>query len=286
MGGKEQVLISPFRVWSWNPFKNLTFAACRVTVTQGQTPERIDVSFAYLPLYTGDYQRDTLHLSMLEHGAYLKLLMYCWDQKGPAPHDERKLMGICNARSKEEITAMQCVLTEFFIRMDDGWYNKRLTQELAKAEESVEKAQDRGRKSAEARRQKYGTAQPFETLSKAFRNEPESFPNPPSPSPSPSPSLTKTPEDQKHSRFSARKYLLGKGVPEDEAIDWLRVRKEKKLAPTRAAIDAIEKEAIKGSIDLPKAIHHCCENAWAGFKNSWLEKIKTDEPLDCSIFKD
>jgi len=45
-GGKEQVSNSPFRVWSWNPFKNLTFAACRVTVTQGQTPERIDMRLA------------------------------------------------------------------------------------------------------------------------------------------------------------------------------------------------------------------------------------------------
>lgn len=148
------------------------------------------MSFAYMPLYTGDYQRDTLHLSMLEHGAYLKLLMYCWDQQGPAPHDERKLMGICNARSKEEITAMQCVLAEFFIKMVDGWHNQRLAQELAKAEESVIKAQDRGKKSAEARRQKYGTAQPFESVSKGFRKEPESVPNSPTPTPTPEKTIT------------------------------------------------------------------------------------------------
>ena len=126
------------------------------------------MSFAYLPLYTGDYQRDTLHLSMLEHGAYLKLLMYCWDQQGPAPDDDRKLAGICNARSKEEVSAVRAILEEFFVLMEDGWYNKRLQQELNKAESASELAHERGRKSAEARRQKYGTAQPrnaFETLS-------------------------------------------------------------------------------------------------------------------------
>lgn len=145
------------------------------------------MSFAYLPLFTGDYQRDTLHLSMLEHGAYLKLLMYCWDQQGPAPDDDRKLAGICNARSKEEVTAVRAILEEFFVLMDDGWYNKRLVQELDKARATSEMAHARGRMSAEARRQKYGTAQPgkpFESLSKASQKASESLPNPPSPSPS------------------------------------------------------------------------------------------------------
>ena len=70
--------------------------------------------------------------------------------------------------------------------------------------------------------------------------------------------------------------MLKKGVTEQETTDWLRVRKEKKLTPTRAAIDAIEKEAISGNIDLPQAIHLCCENAWAGFKVSWLAKANGD----------
>lgn len=91
------------------------------------------MSFAYLPLYTGDYLRDTQHLSMSEHGAYLKLIMYCWDQKGPAPLDERRLMGIVNARSTDEIEAMRRVLAEFFVRMDDGHYNTRLQREIERA---------------------------------------------------------------------------------------------------------------------------------------------------------
>lgn len=92
------------------------------------------MSFQFLPLYTGDYLRDTRHLSMAEHGCYIELLMYCWDQKGPAPLDERRLLGIVNARSGDEIEAMRRVLQEFFIRTDDGWYNKRITEEVAKAE--------------------------------------------------------------------------------------------------------------------------------------------------------
>jgi len=92
------------------------------------------VSFAYLPLYTGDYLRDTQHLSCSEHGIYLKLLMHCWDQKGPAPLDERKLCGIVNARSSDEIEALRRVLGEFFVRMEDGHYNHRMQREVERCE--------------------------------------------------------------------------------------------------------------------------------------------------------
>lgn len=88
------------------------------------------MSFAYLPWYTGDYRRDTPHLSMMEHGAYRQMLDFCWDQRGPLPLDERRIFAICNARSAEEMGAVRNVLAEFFVKMDDGHYNKRIQQEI------------------------------------------------------------------------------------------------------------------------------------------------------------
>jgi len=91
------------------------------------------MSFAYLPLYTGDYLRDTRHLDCAEHGVYILLLMHCWHQRGPAPLDERRLCGIVNARSGSEVEALRRVLAEFFVRMEDGWYNERLMEEIERA---------------------------------------------------------------------------------------------------------------------------------------------------------
>lgn len=93
-----------------------------------------EMSFAFMPVYTGDYARDTRHLTPEEHGVYLLLLMYCWDQRGPVPLDERRQCGIVNARSGGEIESLRRVLGEFFTRMEDGWYNKRMSEEVAKAE--------------------------------------------------------------------------------------------------------------------------------------------------------
>jgi uncharacterized protein YdaU (DUF1376 family) len=89
------------------------------------------MSFAYLPLYTGDYLRDTRHLTPAKHGIYLLALMYCWDTQGPMPLDEQECAGICNCRSADEIDAMRYVLQRYFV--DDGWYNKRMAEIVAQA---------------------------------------------------------------------------------------------------------------------------------------------------------
>ena len=92
------------------------------------------MSFAYLPLYTGDYLRDTRHLTPLRHGIYLLLLMHSWDQKGPLPLDEQECAGIANCRSHDEVDALRYVLQRFFVRMEDGWYNARMQREIGRAE--------------------------------------------------------------------------------------------------------------------------------------------------------
>lgn len=109
------------------------------------------MSFAYLPLYTGDYLRDTRHLSMAEHGAYLLMLTYCWDQKGPLPLDRHRIQGICNARSKDEQEAVERVLADFFVVMDDGLYNKRMQAEIERCDNISRERSEAGKKGYEAR---------------------------------------------------------------------------------------------------------------------------------------
>lgn len=92
------------------------------------------MSFAYLPWYTGDYFRDTRHLTPARHGVYLLLLAHCWDSKGPAPLDEQECAGICNCRSADEVDAMRYILGRYFVKMSDGYYNARMCDEVAKWE--------------------------------------------------------------------------------------------------------------------------------------------------------
>jgi len=47
--------------------------------------------FPYLPLWTDAYLADTSHLSTIEHGAYLLLLMAMWRNKSTLPNDDKLL---------------------------------------------------------------------------------------------------------------------------------------------------------------------------------------------------
>jgi uncharacterized protein YdaU (DUF1376 family) len=109
------------------------------------------VSFSFMPVYTGDYLRDTRHLTPLKHGIYLLLLMNCWDQKGPLPRDEQECAGIANCRSADEVDALRYVLSRYFVLMEDGWYNKRMQIEVERAESISRARSDAGRAGYEAR---------------------------------------------------------------------------------------------------------------------------------------
>jgi uncharacterized protein YdaU (DUF1376 family) len=49
----------------------------------------------FMPLYVADYMSDAAHLSTLEHGAYLLLIMTYWQRGEALPNDDKKLARIC-----------------------------------------------------------------------------------------------------------------------------------------------------------------------------------------------
>ncbi len=103
------------------------------------------MSFAFLPLFTGDYLKKTRHLTPQKHGVYLLLLIHCWDTKGPLPFDEQECAGIANCRSADEIDSLRYILAKYFIRMEDGWYNERCQQEIEKSLAISNKRADAGK---------------------------------------------------------------------------------------------------------------------------------------------
>jgi uncharacterized protein YdaU (DUF1376 family) len=147
------------------------------------------MSFAYFPIYTGDYIRDTRHLTPMRNGVYLMALIYCWDSKGPLPLDEQECAGIVNARSADEIEAMRYIVDRYFVRMPDGHYNKRVMQEIERWNAISGKRADAAHTRWKAREK----LQQMGEHANAKQVHSKSNASGPSPSPSPSPSLTLTP---------------------------------------------------------------------------------------------
>ena len=87
----------------------------------------------FFKLYIGDYQRDTAHLSLAEHGAYLMMLQhYCATEK-PLPTG-RALHRMLRADSKTERDAIDHVAAIFWVATEGGLINKRATKEIDRAE--------------------------------------------------------------------------------------------------------------------------------------------------------
>lgn len=99
-----------------------------------------------MPLYVSDYLGDTGHLSTVEHGAYLLLIMHYW-QAGSLPNDDAKLARICRLQA-DEWQAMRETIGEFF---DDDWTHGRIESEMAKASEIINKRSAAGKAGAFAR---------------------------------------------------------------------------------------------------------------------------------------
>jgi uncharacterized protein YdaU (DUF1376 family) len=102
--------------------------------------------------YAGDYRRDTAHLSLLQDGAYRRLLDYCYSTGKPIPTHVEQVFRICSAFVPEEQAAVRFILDEFFTLRDDGWHNPRVDRELAKVHEIREKRSKAGRESARKRK--------------------------------------------------------------------------------------------------------------------------------------
>lgn len=92
----------------------------------------------YLPLFTGDYKRDTDHLTTEEHGAYLLILMALWDQGGRIKSDARYLSRVARV-SFRRWGNFWPELKAFFYEENGQIGHRRIDRELAKVREISEK---------------------------------------------------------------------------------------------------------------------------------------------------
>lgn len=113
---------------------------------------------AWMPLHIGHYLQDTGHLSALEHGAYLLLIMEYW-KEGCLPSDERMIRRI--AKLAPDQWADSCDILKAFFH--DGWRHKRIDEELAKADTIIAKRRAAGK-------QRWSKA-PSTTIAHAQENE-------------------------------------------------------------------------------------------------------------------
>lgn len=85
-----------------------------------------------------------MHLSMVEDGAYTRLLDWYYSNEQPIPHARR--YAVARATSAAERKAVDAVLAEFFTATDDAHHHGRADVELSKAANRIEAARVNGLK--------------------------------------------------------------------------------------------------------------------------------------------
>ena len=91
-----------------------------------------------------------MHLSMLEDGAYRRLLDAYYSRKSPLPKDA--VYRLARAESNPERKAVDKVLWQFFKKTSGLWVNERCEQEIIRYNDRRRKAQLAGIASGNARR--------------------------------------------------------------------------------------------------------------------------------------
>lgn len=104
------------------------------------------MSRAWMPLFIADYLADTAHLSCLESGAYLHLIMHYWQNRG-LPVEPLRLARIAKLTA-DEWEAVAPTIAEFF---DDGWIHGRIEQELASSDAAYARRAAAGSKGGHAK---------------------------------------------------------------------------------------------------------------------------------------
>lgn len=95
----------------------------------------------YFQFYIDDYMRDCEELSIAQHGAYLRLMLWYYSIGKPIPaNDPHRIYNRCGAKSFEEQRSVDFVLTEYFQLDKTVWRHKRIDDEISAFHEKSEKA--------------------------------------------------------------------------------------------------------------------------------------------------
>lgn len=105
----------------------------------------------WMPFYIGDYLSKTSHLTTIQHGAYLLLILHYWANRG-LPTTDKELMAI--ARMTPDEWDSNCYAIAKFFK--PNWRHERIDDDLEKAKEISDKRSLAGIKGAWTRYGKNG----------------------------------------------------------------------------------------------------------------------------------
>ena len=92
----------------------------------------------YYQFHVGDYAVHTRHLSLFEDLAYRRLIDWYYTNEKPLPLDTSKAARLIGM--PDQIKEVSDILSDFFLKSEDGYRNKRCDEEIAKYQAKADRA--------------------------------------------------------------------------------------------------------------------------------------------------
>lgn len=119
----------------------------------------------YYPHHIGDYLKNTAHLTMLEDGAYRRLIDLYYLHESALPAEPKKVYRLARATQASERAAIDTILDEYFTLTEAGWTHKRCDEEIERGREKSDESDAKKENEKERqRRHRQRRAELFEAL--------------------------------------------------------------------------------------------------------------------------
>jgi uncharacterized protein YdaU (DUF1376 family) len=205
----------------------------------------------YYKFNIADYRKDTSHLSTLEHGVYRQLIDWQYLDEKPIPLETQVVFRRLRLGSIDEQQALENVLSEFFEKSDDGYFQKRIRVEILDYQENAEKNRRNGKLG--------GRPSKTHSVSSGLPNETQSKGN-------------QEPITNNHKPIKERATVVATPIGVSEIVwqDFKNHRRAKKAQVTQRVVDEIAKQAMLAGWPLEEAMKETVVRNWQTFKAEWV----------------
>jgi uncharacterized protein YdaU (DUF1376 family) len=224
----------------------------------------VEGSVNYWPRWISAIKKRTATLSLMQMGAYDRLLDHYYAEEGPLPADVLECCRIAGAVTKPEQDAVRQVLQRFFVLTEAGHTNERAEEEIVIALPKIAAAQANGVKGGRPR----GSG-------KKPTKKPTGLPdgNPPATHEEPSlkhphPHSSSSPTEQKSKRASAPPCPAD--VTPQVWDDWVALRVSHRAGVSATAVAGARVEADRARMSFDAFLRAWVTSGYRGFKAAWL----------------
>ena len=205
----------------------------------------------YYTFNIGDYRKDTVHLTRLEHSIYRDLIDWYYLDEKPIPAETQSVSRRLRLESEEEAVALKNVLQDFFVLEEDGWHQARVDIEIQKYHLQCEKNRLNGAAGGRPRKDKNPNG---------FQSQPSRNPN-------------QEPITNNHKPIKT--IQAPEGVSSEVWESFLAQRRKARAVVTDLVIKSLQSEAQKAGWSLEQVLTEITARGWRSFKAEWVQDKKT-----------